>query len=212
VISIPRAVLENPMLRALPPLLVASAAVAAPALKDNPAHYYPTRVGDTAVHEIRTGDRTRESVEVVTRVEEKGGALHVTSEFQMDGQLPKFDRTVEVSDTGVTRYAAVGRNLDTAMRMLRLPAKVGATWHFEFRSPAGEKRREFSYTITAVAEDVEVPAGRFKAIRVEGVSELQGRKTNTTTWYAPRVGMVKTVQASGEVETVSVLKAFTAGK
>ena len=61
-------------------------------------------------------------------------------------------------------------------------------------------------------ERVEVPAGRFEAIRVEVEWPFGGGTMRRVTWYAPGVGPVRrTLQASG-AEMVEVLKAFQPGR
>jgi hypothetical protein len=68
-------------------------------------------------------------------------------------------------------------------------------------------------------EVVEVPAGRFRAVRVEYSYTLPvGPRSvpvayHATNWYAPGRGAVKVVFRVGEDETVMELKSYTpAGK
>ncbi|WP_020474616.1 TapB family protein [Zavarzinella formosa] len=61
-------------------------------------------------------------------------------------------------------------------------------------------------------EDVEVPAGKFKTIRLEMKSQVGRVKTEATYWYAPNLGLVKMTGMSGNLESVMVLKSFTPGK
>jgi hypothetical protein len=61
-------------------------------------------------------------------------------------------------------------------------------------------------------EEVEVPAGKFKALRVEAEQELGANVFKSTLWYAPGVGLVKSVTNTNGTERVQVLKSFTPGK
>jgi len=62
-------------------------------------------------------------------------------------------------------------------------------------------------------EDVEVPAGKFHAVRVESEEPVGKELTQkTTTWYAPGVGWVKMVLQFGDAKEVKVLKSFAPGK
>jgi DUF3108-like len=61
-------------------------------------------------------------------------------------------------------------------------------------------------------EEVEVPAGRFKAVRVEQVEEVRGRPTRAEEWYAPGVGLVRRVSHQGAIRQVVELQSFTPGK
>jgi hypothetical protein len=63
------------------------------------------------------------------------------------------------------------------------------------------------------AEEVEVPAGKFEAVRVEGVVDLgTGRTQKSVEWHAVGVGVVKLVVDRGGGEQTTVLKSFTPGK
>lgn len=62
------------MIRAVPFCLIATIALAAPALKDKRALYFPTHVGDRRVYERKTGDDIAEDSNVVTRVEARTAA------------------------------------------------------------------------------------------------------------------------------------------
>jgi hypothetical protein len=61
-------------------------------------------------------------------------------------------------------------------------------------------------------EEVKVPAGTFKALPVVTVVQLPGGQYKYTTWFAPGVGVVKSVSPGQKGETVQVLMAFTPGK
>jgi hypothetical protein len=59
---------------------------------------------------------------------------------------------------------------------------------------------------------VEVPAGKFKALRVEWKTDENVLALTATRWYAPGVGLVKEVTSSGGAEQTQVLKSFRAEK
>jgi hypothetical protein len=72
--------------------------------------------------------------------------------------------------------------------------------------PAAEGSVKFTYTVSKV-EEVEVPAGKFKAIRVE--EKTDALLMSATRWFAPGVGLVKMVTISGKNEQIQVLKSYT---
>jgi hypothetical protein len=61
-------------------------------------------------------------------------------------------------------------------------------------------------------EEVEVPAGKFKARRINGVGESDGMPVKCTRWVLPDYPTIKTVLWLGDDEIVEVLKSFTPGK
>jgi hypothetical protein len=188
--------------------LVPITALAAPAPKGKPAAYYhPTKEGDTQVYESRSGDSVSEYTTVVKKVEAADGRLKVTIEREMAAGkgLPT---TLEVSAAGVYRPAA-GKDGGDPVPVLKLPAKVGDSW-----SPplSGKSNVVMTYTVAAVDEEVEVPAGKFKTIRVQAAANLGGKEAKMTYWYAPGVGLVKSSTDTGGPERIVVLKAFKPGK
>jgi hypothetical protein len=193
------------------PLLV----VAAPAVKPKAVYYHPTRVGDTRVYEFTNGDEKYEATEEITKVVEKDGVLQVTGSWRRDGVAGAVN-TVEVSERGVSGIE--GKNINHS---LRLPAKEGETWSHEVTGvlrnlPAGMVGRVAPPKLTFVTgkeEEVTVPAGKFRAIRVSmeifSNKEVQGTMTY---WHAPGVGLVKMVTTGGKGERTQVLKSFKPAK
>ena len=184
-------------------------AVAAPAVKEKPAYYYPTREGDTCVYETRNGHRTSESTSVVKAIEVRGDNLLVTTKSRSgDGEGPSM--TVEVSSRGLATVATAGRALPRPYQFVRLPARAGESWTFE-PGAASVPRRKYT---TVGEEEVEVPAGKFQALRIDyEASSGEEQVTTGSTWIAPGVGLVKS--ASKEPRgggAVIVLKSFTSGK
>ena len=59
-------------------------------------------------------------------------------------------------------------------------------------------------------EDIEVPAGKFSAVRVEDEYSFRGgeEKSRETYWFAPNVGVVKADYGHTKV----ILKSFVPGK
>ena len=75
-------------------MLFTFVATAAPAPKEKGDYYYPTQEGDKRVYEEKgVGDRVRESVEVVMKVEKKDDAFIVTMGREIKGQTPRSERT-----------------------------------------------------------------------------------------------------------------------
>jgi hypothetical protein len=99
-----------------------------------------------------------------------------------------------------------------SIRVLKLPAKEGETWEFASKDK-GDLTLTDRYT-TGKEEEIEVPAGKFKAIRVDMETVSNGRTAvRMTYWHAPGVGVVKEVRhIDRQPDMVWVLKAFTRGE
>ncbi len=181
------------------PLLV----VAAPAVKPTAVYYHPTKVGDKRLYEFRTGDTATDLTDEVTQVEIKDGRFLVTTSRGAAGS------TVEVSADGLVQRTLGDKPLVPPAPMLRLPVKAGDAWSWEGSIPG------LKTTFTMVGlEDVEVPAGKFRAVRVRQESVRDGKENvSTTYWYAPEVGLVKLVSKSATgAEQTQVLKSFKPAK
>jgi hypothetical protein len=189
------------------PILLVSLAPAAPVPHNTPGPvtFFPTRVGDRLVHAI--GDS--EFVTVVTAVEELDGARRITLGTALsDGKTVHY-QTVEVSPKGLLLLNAHGRALPEPLWELKLTPKADATWRGKWPVFCnGEVVFEEQEYAAMGWETVEVPAGKFRAIRVERDSRLDELIRRTTYWYAPGLGCVKW---SSGVST-GALTSFTPGK
>jgi hypothetical protein len=194
-------------LAVLVPILVPfTIAHAAPVPKDADASvlYYATTVGSKWVYQAGK-DELR--VLEVRAVKEKGGEVTVTVGTVVDGKVTT-DQSVLVSSQGVFSAEPADK---VPNPLLKLPAKPKDKW--DWTTAWGKGTRTI-----AGAEEVEVPAGKFKAIRVEAELTLFpnviGRTATIkmTEWYAPSVGPVKRVSRDDRDERTEVLKEFTPGK
>ncbi len=142
--------------------------------------YFPVQVGAKLV---LFGPGRTETM-TVTKVEENDGKYTVTVETSFV-ELPgrKNSRVYEVSKEGLFRKTEDGKT----HALLKLPYKEGTTWTSEDVKP-GDK---LTYTVVK-QEEVEVPAGKYKAVGVDVVLEELGGETKTSTyWYAAGIGLIK---------------------
>jgi hypothetical protein len=177
----------------------------APQLRPTSSGYFPTTVGDKRVLELPTPDGKVERVEVVVAAKEKGGGVIVTTRPEcVDSVFP--ENQFEVSNHGIAALVIGGTPLRNPVFHLRLPAKAGETWVAEEQVVGDVVFSRQTFT-TGPEEEVEVPAGKFRAIRVD-VTTPHGASSS---WYAPGVGLVKTVRKTSdgrEGEPIQALRSF----
>ncbi|MDY3554227.1 hypothetical protein R5W24_003346 [Gemmata sp. JC717] len=175
--------------------------------KPEPA-YFPTKVGAKWVRQHAQEEYT----EVVTEVGERPDGAKVVSvgHVNPNGEVLSA-RTVAVSSKGLFLLSQGGHVFDTDATycLLKLPHQPGDGWK-------NEKRSFWDRTCTVYGSEwVEVPAGRFWAMRVESTEyRIPNKLARTTSWYAPEVGEVKHVSTpfrDDEADYVTVLKSFTPG-
>lgn len=195
------------MYRSLLALLATAPLLAAPGLKetDGPP-YFPIQVGAKRVLESSTtGGLPREPVEwteTVTDVEVKDGKHLVTvvreQPTALGGTVRDNGTVYEVSGKGLVR---VTKDVNDPGVLLKTPARPGDTW----------TRAGYTFTV-GKEEEVKVPAGKYKAIPIAIERDLTGPEVKWTEWFAPEVGMVKSVKSGFGTEETIVLKSFTPGK
>jgi hypothetical protein len=180
--------------------LVATAAAPVPKEKAQP-NYFPTTLGSKWVY--KTGDGTS-SMEV-TAVETNGDTRFVTVAFRVNDKPTTTERMV-ISGKGVFRERRNNEPFEPPICVLRYPYKPGEKWDVN--------RQTEKTTFTAhEAEEIEVPTGRFKAIRVEVVAPPAILELRETHWFVPGVGPVKSRYSTKGSETLlQELKSFTPGK
>jgi hypothetical protein len=175
--------------------------------------YYPTAVGDTYVvrgtgHQKGGKETTAEMTGRVASVTEGPDGVEVTTEF-VGGTFTEPTTTVRLTDQGIFLLRKGDTAYDPPLRVLPSPLKPDTSWEIpksdSFPAP-------IKYTV-GKEEEIDVPAGKFRAIRIEGEAECDGVTVRRSEWYAPGVGPVKiTTTGSNGTEVVLELKSFTHGK
>jgi hypothetical protein len=157
---------------------------------------YPTRVGTRLVSKFKNQELTV----VVAKVERTEDGFEVTEELEDAAGKRTHDITVVASARGlkVTRYT--GKDLDPPLWWLKLPHVANNEWTDTWYGQTRKHR-------TIGWEDVEVPAGKIRAIRVERDDNSDGT-SKTTYWYAPELGCIKWSSGPNGRELTS----FTLGK
>src|SRR5207248_1316637 len=143
---------------------------------------YPLRVGDRSV--FQTGDS--ESVSTVTKVENVESGFRVTTETVDVAQKASRSSTVIVSARGVLLVEYAGEKTDPPLWHLKLPHDSKNQW-------TGTRPTGWKFELeTKGWEQVEVPAGKYRAIRVDRKEIWNDMDRGTTTyWYAPGLGCIK---------------------
>src|ERR1044071_2182295 len=85
----------------------------------------------------------------------------------------------------------VGVTHEPARQYLKSPLTVGAKWTWKGKSATGADVTEINEVVGP--EMVTTPAGRFRAMKVVSRVREGDAGVTRTTWYAPGVGLVKTL-------------------
>jgi hypothetical protein len=199
----------------VPAALLSGGPAAPPPPVPTPPLYFPTSVGTARVY--RQGNR--EFADKVCAVENKDGVYVVTmgrrtTNRWLPGRGNVFyvpGAVMVVSVAGVFqlscgfKLAHAKAGFDPPLCLLKLPHRPEDCWHWEFPEGRGPTHTPRG------AEVVEVPAGRFRAVRVDSEPAGGGEGFRETHWYAPGVGLVKAVSDDGSGPVTCVLTSFTPG-
>jgi len=162
--------------------------------------YFPTKVGAKWVYDLDGKDITQE----ITAVKSRGDNVLVTV-LRVDQFGTKREAQIKITKKGLFQLTGGPADIHPPMWLLKLPHRDGAKWE-TFTGAAGT----LASTVTAHgAENIEVHAGKFEAIRTETIYPNKvGPNIVGKEWYAPGIGLVKEVFG----EHVKVLKSITPGK
>jgi hypothetical protein len=206
----------------IPAILLASAWADPNPQAPSPA-YIPTTMGTTLTYRVTTNvdagpgplgaaiPTVLESEEkhVVTSVTKTGAGTVVILSIEEDGRKDGLFYTYLVSPKGLftietktTGYNAFTWKHDPPLCLLKLPHKDGARWEYRCPPQPGGLVAIKAMNTAHGVEDIEVPAGKFEAIRVDHRGTSNGKLSSATFWYAPEVGLVKMV-AEGIVQELT---------
>jgi hypothetical protein len=150
-------------------------------------NYYPVDVGNTWHYRVTAkGNITNVSTRISKHETINGEAL-----ARLDTLNVLFTEHLAQTEKGVFRHRLNGSQVSPPFHLLLYPPNVGAKWQGEFTSEL--EKGKFGYSGEIQKEEiVEVPAGRFKALRVSIKVDQNGRPMGQFTyWFAKDVGFVK---------------------
>lgn len=188
--------------------LTLAAASSAEKKKKEP-DYFPLRVKDWWEYRLTqaTGDSSEIRLTVVSERSQPDGT--VRSCIELTNPTPVFRDWYTKTPAEVVlneeEYLGGGGKvaLDPPRPMLRFPLAPGASWTWNGTARANTEVYERSQV--RGTEKVEVPAGRFDAVKIETEIRQGGAAATKTSWFAPNVGLVRQATESAGVTSVTEL-------
>jgi hypothetical protein len=161
--------------------------------------YFPHQLGTRWTYQL---DGKKVLVQV-SHHSQAGAMPYVLLETFADGSVLSREQ-VAVTEDGFYRCTLGGEKYDPPVCILKRPPPTGARWKFESKF-RGETQKG-----TAVQDeaDVQVPAGKYHAVRVQSVYKMDEQEFVVTGWYAAGVGLVKQVVKAGAAEMTLELEKF----
>jgi len=144
--------------------------------------YFPIALGNKWHLQFENNGVKTSGIMKVVKVETAAGQTRAFLEMTMMGKKLPHDGQISTSASGVFLHKLV-----PPVCLLKYPVKEGATWRVQSKSNGVE----FLVVCTVGKwEQVEVPAGKFKAIKVRVEYEENVAPFTTDYWFAADVGIV----------------------
>jgi hypothetical protein len=174
--------------------------VAAQKAKAPALDYFPLRVGDSWKYRS-TVSAAEATIKVVSAEKQPDGTMRYLLEKSAGAKIQdwysKTNGWVLMHRESYPEHEGLEVKYEPARQYLKNPLVAGATWNWSGKSTTQNEVQESNRVIGL--EMVEVPAGKFRAMKiVSQVSEGPSVMTKTY-WYAPGIGLVKYTTESGQV-------------
>lgn len=134
-----------------------------------------------------------------------GAAVTITGDFEYLG----FGERMLLTAEGVSYRGGQGRG-EKPLALVRNAAKAGDQW--DSLMPIGCGGFANAKATAGDPEEVEVPAGKFKAVKVTYSAFVFNYQRTMLVWYADGVGVVKQVYCPDSTNIVIELVKYTPGK
>jgi hypothetical protein len=162
--------------------------------KETKDNYYPLQVGNEWHYQLSVMGITKNMVTRIAKIENIDGKSLARLEAEVDGMAAATSEHLTQTDKGIFRHRNNGMEIDPPICLLRFPAKAGDKW--DGKVMVGKEKA--NYKCETTEEEVQVAAGKFKALKVGVHLEANGQKVDTSYWFAKDVGFVKqTVDIAG---------------
>jgi hypothetical protein len=173
------------------------------------ADYFPLRVGDSWTY--RNTEEGGYTWKVLSEEPQEGGPVRYLVEFRsgvvIQNVFSKAGGWVLFHAESYPEYEGLKATYEPPKQYLPNPLVAGQKWEWAGKDPTQVEHRESSRAVGF--ENVTVPAGKFRAMKV--VSEVSGGSApmTKTSWYAEGVGLVKTTTEGGQSKYGSELTDYS---
>lgn len=185
-----------------------------PKPKEPPPDYFPLRVGDWWKFKSTTADgkQSEFTIKVLSDEKQADGTTLILVETATSFQsihdwYSKPNGQVLMHRQAFPKNAAMKVEYQPVRPYLKNPLSAGAAWQWKGKGMFGVEIEESSQVTGA--ETVEVPAGKFQAMKVITKVVQGGTPVTKTYWYANWIGLVKSMTDTGSVKSTSELVEYS---
>lgn len=174
--------------------------------------YYPLKAGNKWTYQIESDAVAKGSAKLtyqIAKIEKIDGVSLARLETIARGTVAATEH-LNVTEKGIFRNRYNGTEVSPPICILKFPIKKGSTWKTE--SKVGDEK--LSVSCKSDEDEIEVPAGKFKTVKVVLDAEVvdAGIIVSTTYWFASRTGIVKQHVNINGMQFSILLEKFEEGK
>jgi hypothetical protein len=189
--------------------VASSASPQDPGGKKAPPDYYPLREGTKWHYRVEVGGKMVQVTNQIAKVETIDGQPLARLETVVGGQVTASEH-LRTTAQGIFRHRYNGIDVTPPLCLLKYPVKDGESWASDVK--IGGMQLKVRCRVGR-EEEVEVPAGKYKAVTSDVETEVGGVKITTKYWFASGVGVVKqTADLGGKAVSLQLEKFEPAGK
>jgi hypothetical protein len=180
-----------------------------PAAPKTTADYFPLKVGYTWTY--RNTEEGGYTWKVLAEEPQQGAPpryqVESLSGVKIHQLYSKADGWVLLHSEDYIEHEGLKATYDPPKHVLPDPLVAGKKWEWTGKDPTQVEQHETYRTVAF--ENVSVPAGKFRAMKV--VTEISAGATpkTRTDWYADGVGLVKSVTQAGQIKYGSELTDYS---
>jgi hypothetical protein len=173
------------------------------------ADYFPLRVGDSWTY--RNTEEGGYTWKVLSEEPKEGSAIRYVVEVRsgviIQNVFSKTTGWVLFHSESYLEHEGLKATYEPPKQYLPNPLVAGQKWEWAGKDPTQVEHHESSRAVGF--ENVTVPAGKFRAMKV--VSEISGGSSlmTRTNWYADGVGLVKSTTQGGQIKYGSELTDYS---
>ncbi|MBI2823061.1 MAG: DUF3108 domain-containing protein [Planctomycetia bacterium] len=176
--------------------------------QDKQPDYYPLAAGTKWTFHGEAGGQKIEVTNQVAKIETIDNQPLVRVETLVGGKIVANEH-LKGTDAGVFRHRFNGGEMVPPVCVIKYPVVEGDSWKSNVK--IGPESVDMTSRVEK-EEEIEVPAGKYKAVKVRVDANTKGQKITNTYWFAPGVGIVKQEAAVNGGTIVMNLAKFEPGK
>jgi hypothetical protein len=179
-----------------------------PTQKPSP-DYFPLRVGDSWTY--RNTEEGGYTLKVVSAEPVEGAptrfVIELSSEVKILNTFSKADGWVRLHFERYPEHEGLEAKYDPPKQYLPDPLVAGQKWEWAGADPTQARFTEKNSVVGI--EEITVPAGKFRAMKVVSVMTGGSIPKTKTAWYAEGVGLVKSTTEGGQIKYGSELADYS---